>query len=201
MTGDPTPPTESRSKPLTVALATFAAALAGISAAVFAFLPPEAQPWNLSVIGALSLFAAARLGFWPGVAFMAVSLVLKDGAVYATRGWEPYPLSWLYFTGYVALGWAFLRRTESPVKIGATALSASLLFFVVSNFVSWLEQAMPYGYSLAGLADCYTSALPFFRGTFAGDLVFTAGLFGAHAVLSRAYYPAERVVVEGEDRA
>ena len=37
-------------------------------------------------------------------------------------GWEPYPLSWLYFAGYVALGWVFLRRTESPVRIGAAAL-------------------------------------------------------------------------------
>ena len=54
---------------------------------------------------------------------------------------------------------------------------------------------MPYGYSLAGLADCYAAAIPFYRGTLVGDLVFSGGLFAAHAVLSRAYFPAERLAV------
>jgi hypothetical protein len=54
---------------------------------------------------------------------------------------------------------------------------------------------LPYGYSLAGLLDCYRAAIPFYRGTLAGDVVFSAGLFAAHAMLSRAYFPAERVVV------
>ncbi len=195
MTGDPTQPAEPRRPfgPMTLALAAAGALTAGLLAILFAHLPPAAQPWNLSVIGALGLFAAARVGFWPAVGFVALAIGMKDTAVYFLRGLEPYPLSYLYFAGYAAVGWLLLRRTESPVRIGAAALSASLLFFLVSNFVSWLEQAYPYGYSFAGLLDCYGAGVPFYRGTLAGDLLFTGVLFGAHAVLSRAYFPAERV--------
>jgi hypothetical protein len=172
-------------------------ALAGVAvvAAAITLLPASFRPWNLSAIGALGLFAAARLGFWPAVGFTALALGLKDLGIYLHYGWNPEPLSWLCFAGYVALGWAFLRRTESPLKIGSAALTASLIFFLTSNFLSWLGQALPYGYSLAGLLDCYKAAIPFYRGTLVGDLIFSGGLFAAHAALSRAYFPAERVAV------
>jgi len=190
VTGEPTQtPTEPRFKPMTVALVGVA-----LLAAWMTLLPLHLRPWNLSAIGALGLFAAARLGFWPAIGCTALALGMKDIAIYLQYGWSPEPSSWLCFGAYVVLGWAFLRRTESPVKIGGAALSASLIFFLLSNFASWLEQSLPYGYSLAGLADCYAAAIPFYRGTLTGDLVFTAGLFAAHAVLSRAYFPAERVV-------
>ncbi|HJZ57600.1 MAG TPA: DUF6580 family putative transport protein [Gemmataceae bacterium] len=188
-------PSQITFKPMTLALVG-----AGVLAASTALLPLEYRPWNFSAIGALALFAAARLGFWRGLGATAVALAIKEVGVYLIYGFPPYPLSAVYFTMYAAFGWYFLRKTESPLKIGTVALSASLLFFVVSNFVSWLEQAYPYGYSLAGLADCYTAAIPFYRGTLSGDLVFTGVLFAAHAVLSRAYFPAERVAVAVEAR-
>jgi hypothetical protein len=200
VTGDPAPTLDPRKKPMTLALAGLGAATAGVLAVLFSQLPAVAQPWNLSVIGAVGLFAAARLGFWPAIAFVALALGLKDAAVYFLRGFEPYPLSYLYFAGYAAIGWLCLRRTQSALTIGASALAGSLLFFLVSNFVSWIEQAYPYGYSFAGLMDCYAAGIPFYRGTLAGDLVFTGALFGAHAVLARAYFPAERVAVVVEER-
>jgi hypothetical protein len=189
--GDPNrSSTESRFKPMTLALAGIA-----LVAALITLLPANVRPWNLSAIGALGLFAAARLGFWPAVGFTALALGIKDIGMYLRYGMEPEPLSWLCFIGYVALGWAFLRRTESPLRIGAAALSASLIFFFTSNFLSWMGQALPYGYSFAGLLDSYRAGIPFYRGTLAGDLVFSAGLFAAHAALSRAYFPAERVAL------
>jgi hypothetical protein len=192
--GEPiTPP--SRLKPMTLALAG-----AGVLAAWTALLPESVRPWNFSVIGALALFAAARLGFVPALAVVAVALAVKDLGMYLRRGMEPYPLSFLYFAGYAAIGWLFLRRTESPLRIGGAALGAGLLFFLVSNFVAWLEQAYPYGYSFAGLLDCYGAGLPFYRGTLAGDVIFTGALFGLHAALSRAYFPDERVAVAEEVR-
>jgi hypothetical protein len=48
--------------------------------------------------------------------------------------------------------------------------------------------------TFAGLIECYTVALPFYRGTIIADLVFTVAFFAAHAVLARAYFPAERVL-------
>ena len=190
MNGDANLPSSSRFKPMTVTLAGVA-----VLAAWMALLPPHLRPWNLSVIGALGIFASARIGFWPAVGLTALALGMKDLGIYLQYGWSPAPLSWLCFAIYIALGWSFLHGTESPCKIGAATLVASLLFFLVSNFGSWLGQALPYGYSFSGLINCYIAAIPFYRGTLAGDLLFTGGLFAAHAVLSRTYFPAERVVL------
>jgi hypothetical protein len=180
---------DQRLKPLTVAIAIVAVALAGIMPAVFARLPEEAKPWNLSIIGAIALFAASRLGFWWGVGFVGLAIGCKDTSMYLTYGWHPEPLSWLYFIGYAAIGWGSLRHSPSSLRIGAAALSSSLLFFLVSNFVCWLPPQTRYANSFQGLIDCYIAGIPFFRGTILGDLVFTGTLFGAYAVLSRVYSP------------
>ncbi|MCE9566650.1 MAG: hypothetical protein K8U57_31895 [Planctomycetes bacterium] len=198
MTGDPTQcPTEGHCgncKPMTRALAWIGVITAGSLPIVFSALPAAAQPWNLSILGAFSLFVAARLSFTQAFLFVVLAVAAKDAAVYFALGMDPYPLSWVYFLGYIAIGWAFLRGTDSVPRIAVSALGASLVFFFASNFVSWLEQAAPYGYSLAGLADCFVAGIPFYRGTLIGDLAFSAVLFGAHAVLSQAYFPAERIV-------
>lgn len=202
MTGDPTQcPTDGRCdncKPMTRALAWVGVLTAALLPVVVSMLPPAAKPWNVSVIGALSLFVAARLSFTQAFLFVLLAIATKDAVVYLALGMEPYPMSWVLFLGYVAVGRAFLRRTDSAARIGAATLGASLLFFAVSNFASWLEQALPYGYSFAGLVDCFAAGVPFYRGTLIGDVAFSAGLFGAHAVLSQAYFPAERVVVQRE---
>ena len=36
--------------------------------------------------------------------------------------------------------------------------------------------------ALAGLVECSIQALPFFRGTLAGDVLYTALFFGLHAL-------------------
>jgi hypothetical protein len=42
-----------------------------------------------------------------------------------------------------------------------------------------------YEHSWQGLVHCYARALPFFRYTLAGDLVFSASLFGGFALIHR----------------
>lgn len=198
MTADPHRP----SPPPFLAFAVAAAGLAlvaGVTLA-FQFAPPAVRVWNLSVVGALALFAAARLGLGYGVAFTAVAIALKDVCLYFTADWwEPYPLSWLYFAGYALAGWWLLRRRADSGRVATTALGVSLGFFVVSNFVSWLEQALPYGYSLDGLRDCYAAAVPFYRGTLLGDVLFSAALFGAYALLVPAPQPQPQEARDSEE--
>ncbi len=188
---------DPRQKRLAIAFVVVAIALAGIMPAVFSQLPDKAKPWNLSIIGAIAIFAASRLGFWWGVGFVGLAIGCKDISIYLTYGWPPEPLSWFYFIGYAAIGWALLRKTRSFLSIGTAALSSSLLFFLVSNFVHYISWVLPqngYAYSLNGLIDCYIAGIPFFRSTILGDLGFTGALFGAHAVLSRVYFPANEPV-------
>jgi hypothetical protein len=44
---------------------------------------------------------------------------------------------------------------------------------------------------MTGLFECYSAAIPFWGRTLAGDLVFTAVLFGLHASISRRFAMAE----------
>ena len=85
------------------------------------------------------------------------------------------------------------------VRIGATAIAGSVLFFVVSNFISWLQQVEPYGYSLAGLGNCYVAAIPFYRGTFLGDLLCTGAIFGLYEVLALSLAARERPVIASQE--
>ena len=76
-------------------------------------------------------------------------------------------------------GW---RRTVAALAglIGC-ALVASLAFFFVTNFATWMFGQV-YAHTWSGLVHCYVQALPFLRYTLTGDLVFATVLFGGHAL-------------------
>jgi hypothetical protein len=177
--------------------------LAALYAALFR-LATDHHPWlaNFAMVGALALFAGARLGLpWACLVTLAV-MAVSDALLYWWRNFEEIyrpsylsgvPLGYLSFLVYVLLGRA-LWHTESPWRIGGLALAGSVQFFLITNFGAWLSQALPYGYTLQGLLNCYIAGLPFFfRGTLVSDLFFTGVLFGAHALLSHTVFPAERV--------
>lgn len=65
------------------------------------------------------------------------------------------------------------------LKWTAAALSASIVFFVVSNLGVWLFSGM-YTLDLAGLINCFTLAIPFFQYTVLGDLAYVFIFFGAY---------------------
>lgn len=66
--------------------------------------------------------------------------------------------------------------------IGGTVL-ASVLFFLITNFAVWAFGNM-YTHSLAGLTQCYTMAIPFFKNTLLGDLLYTGVLVGSFELLT-----------------
>ena len=68
------------------------------------------------------------------------------------------------------------------MRVVSASLAASVSFFAVSNFAVWALWNM-YPKTLAGLAECYTMAIPFFRNTVASDLLFTGAFFGLAALL------------------
>ena len=149
-----------------------------------------AQNLNFAPVGALSLFAGARLRGWQAyllpIALMAITDPFRGGYSLST------PFVYASFLINVWLG-SRLRDTESPLKIGGVALIGCLQFFVLSN-VSMMISLYPH--TLAGLQTCFTLAIPFFRNTLLADLMFTAVAFGLHALLSRVVVRSERVAIQ-----
>ncbi|MDN5870403.1 MAG: hypothetical protein L0H73_06750 [Nitrococcus sp.] len=83
-----------------------------------------------------------------------------------------------------ALGmWQLQRRATAP-RIGACALGAASLFFIVTNFGTWLTSGL-YPHNASGLLACYLAGLPFFHYTLAGTLGYTTLLFGGLALARR----------------
>lgn len=152
-----------------------------IGAAAASRLLPH--PPNMTSVTATALFGGAmlsdrRLAFLvPLAAMFAGDLVL---------GFHSQMIS-VYgsFVLIVAMG-LWLQRRRSAANIAGAAIAASLLFFAITNFGVWLIDGM-YPHTLAGLALCYTEALPFLRNTLGGDLLYTLVLFGGMALLERRF--------------
>lgn len=83
----------------------------------------------------------------------------------------------------VALRSILKQRLTAPRVVGC-ALMSSIVFFVVTNLAHWLFMSV-YPQSAAGLLASYAAALPFFKFQLAGDLFWSAMLFGGYALSSR----------------
>ena len=141
--------------------------------------------WNLMPVGALALFAGVRLrsvGAWlVPLATMLVADLLLMGLLAKDNQPTFYsltPVVYGSFLLYVLIGRS-LRPSAAPWWVGVAALVGSLQFFLVTNFAFWARGTM-YPLTAEGLWACYAAALPFFKNTLAGDLIFTAVFFGLH---------------------
>ncbi len=149
---------------------------------------PHPDGWvQFTPVGAALLYFGARASLkhmWIPLA----ALIAAD--VYLTKVTYAYPLkadqlvTWAWYAGVILLGGVLLGRHVSPVRVAAGSLSASIAFFVVSNFGVWAVWNM-YPKTVAGLTTAYVAAIPFFRNQVLADLLFSAVLFGIGALLER----------------
>ena len=82
--------------------------------------------------------------------------------------------NFLFFTwGSVVVIGIFSRLfVSSGLKFRITgALSGAFLFFIITNFGVWITGS--YGYTIKGLIECYTLAIPFFGYTLMSTLIFS----------------------------
>jgi hypothetical protein len=94
-----------------------------------------------------------------------------------------FPITWETFvsTGWYAVALligSLLKHKVTPLRVVGASLTGSVSFFVISNFAVWAAYNM-YPHTLAGLGACYIAAIPFFRWTFASDLLYALAIFAA----------------------
>ena len=137
------------------------------------------HPANFTPIAAMALFSGVylerRLAF---IVPMAAMLLSDYFLGFYTE------MIWVYgsFLLIAVIG-LWLKNHKNPLFILGGTLTGSILFFVVTNFGVWAVPASMYPKSFAGLAECYTAAIPFFRGTVEGDVFFVAVLFGLYELV------------------
>lgn len=167
-------------------------------ACISRFIP---HPANFAPIGAMALFGAAYFSKrWiayliPVITFYLSDLFLNNvvyGEYFDGFAWIYSGALWTYgsMLTIVLIG-TFVLKKVSVARVVAAALSASVIFFVVSNFGVWFSTDM-YSKDLTGLAACYTAGIPFFKNTILGDIVYCGVMFGAFELAQR-YVPVLRL--------
>ena len=149
---------------------------------LMAFYRVIPHPPNVSPLAAMALFggvyfADRKLAF----IIPLFALVVSDLVIGLH---ETLPFVYGAFAVTVVAG-IWLRDKLSVISVAGTALAASLLFFVVTNFGAWLLNPGLYPMTSAGLLQSYVAGIPFYANTLIGDLFFTALLFGGFHLLER----------------
>lgn len=146
------------------------------------------HPANFAPIGGMALFGAAYYSrrvwaFVIPIVSMWISDLILNNVVYAQYFdnfvWF-YSGAWFTYGAFilmVLMGIFTLRKMKIP-NLLLSALGASIIFFLVSNFGVWFSGSM-YPGNFAGLTACYAAGIPFFKNTVMGDLFYTTLLFGA----------------------
>jgi hypothetical protein len=77
----------------------------------------------------------------------------------------------------------YIDAPRTPVMMLGYVLISSIIFFLVTNFGSWVEGALPYSRDLSGLMQSYIAALPFYRSSLISTLLTTGVLYGAYELI------------------
>lgn len=142
------------------------------------------HPPNFTPIAAMALFGGAYLGASIGLSAAVVlgSMFVSDLLI----GFDAQsPFVYATLVGIIFIG-ASLRGRVNFTSVLSRSLAGSALFFVVTNLGVWLVSGM-YPLTVAGLATCFTLAVPFFGNTLMGDLFFNGMLFGLFFALERNF--------------
>jgi hypothetical protein len=154
------------------------------------FSPVAPFLWNFMPVGALGLFAGARLrSRWaflvPVLVMMVADIILMKPLAAAGQPTfdEGTPVVYLSMAIYSFIGRGMVGREISPLRIGAGSILGSVQFFVLTNFISFYATGNTYPRTFMGLIECFAAGVPFCRGTFVGDLLYSGYFFGTYAVL------------------
>jgi len=130
---------------------------------------------NATPIAAVALAASRYLGRAWSVIIPLAAMLITDSIIgfYDVRILLSVYVSFALIGG---IGWVLRGRQDVGTSL-LVILSASLLFFLITNFAVWFFSPW-YEKSLSGLLYCYLLGLPFMRNMLLGDLLFSAVLLG-----------------------
>ena len=138
------------------------------------------HPPNFAPVAAIGLFAGATLDKRAAWLVPFAALVISDAFLGFYLPIAMF-MNYLGFAACLLVGAALLKQQRGIGRIAAASVTSALAFFVLSNLGMWLSGYYPR--TGAGLVECYTAAIPFFRNTLVSDLLFSGALFGGYALL------------------
>lgn len=140
--------------------------------------------WNVAPVAATALLAGAILPRKWALVVPLLGMLMSDFII----GFYHLPVMLTVYACFalMVLAGRFIKL-NNPLYWLSGSLASSTLFFLATNFAVWAT-ADWYPKTWAGLQLCYTLAIPFFRNTMLGDLVFVGVLFGGWVVVSKVVF-------------
>tara|TARA_B100001093_G_C26744895_1_gene978381 strand:+ start:428 stop:910 length:483 start_codon:yes stop_codon:yes gene_type:complete len=125
------------------------------------FIP---HPPNFTSLIALSFYVPVFLGlrFLPA---LIISFAITDLIIGYHSGTH-----WTWGS-VLLIGFLSVYFTNNYLSRMSGALLGALIFFIVTNFGVWTTGM--YGYTISGLINCYTMAIPFFAYSAISTLMFS----------------------------
>ena len=158
----------------------YAVAVLLIVVAAFSRLLPH--PSNFTPLAAIALFGGVYLDRRYAFIVPLLALLISDYIIGFYGG-----MYWVYgsflLIGFIGL---WMKNHKKPLYILGGTLSSSVLFFVVTNFGVWMTPGSIYAKNWSGIVECYVAAIPFFRNTVGGDMIFVAAMFGLYELSALA---------------
>ncbi len=157
--------------------------------AAFSRLIPHAP--NFTPVISIALFAGAYLKKRYAFIVPVAALLLSDAVIgFYSLG----SMAFVYGTMVliVAIGLLLERKISAGRLLGLSVAGASL-FFITTNFAVWLIPGSIYPKTLAGLAECYVMAIPFFGNMVLGTLIYSALMFGVYEVAAKFVFKPKTV--------
>lgn len=132
---------------------------------------------------AIALFSGVTLSAELALTIPLIVMIASDLLI------GPHDLFWLTWGAFLVVSvlGLIIRRSPNFKKIFLGTLAGSVFFFVVTNLGVFFFQDM-YSKTFSGLVQCYVMALPFFRNALAGDLFYSAALFGSLALAKKLLF-------------
>lgn len=151
---------------------------------------------NFTPVEGLTIFGAAYLGkkYWAFILPLIV-LYISDFIINNTIArpffteqegiiwFSDYMIYGALAIGLIVLISSKLLKVVNFKNVFVSAILASLVFFVISNFGAWAGSTSIYSKDLSGLIATYIAGIPFFRTSLLSSFVFTAILFGSYYMI------------------
>ena len=138
------------------------------------------HPPNIAPIAAMAVFGGDYLDKRYALLIPLIAMFLSD-IVIGFHNTMVFVYGSFLLTGIIGM---WLKKHRTIRNVFLAALLSSILFFLITNFGVWLVGGL-YPKTLQGLLSAYFYAIPFFRNTIIGDLLYVGLFFGSYELLLR----------------
>jgi len=139
---------------------------------------------NVTPVAAMALFGGAYLmDKRLAIIVPLLAMFVSDLFIGLSHGTLLFVYAGMVITSFIGIG---IRKNPKMIPVALGSITSSAIFFILTNFGHWAT-FMGFAGGAAGLTGSYIAAIPFFRNSLWGDLIYNAVLFGAFSIAAKRF--------------